>query len=133
MPSRPSRVVALSLLLLTLPASACKTWRTSDLAPRQLIEETRPSSLRVTQADGEHVYLRAPAISGDSVVGERLKRGPAPVPIAIPMERVSEVATSEVSANRTVLAFLVPLVGFLAIIGSQLDYGGGWDWGSGSY
>lgn len=129
MPSRPSRIVAISLLLLTLPASACRSWRTSDLAPRQLIEEARPSSLRVTQSDGEHVYLRSPAISGDSVVGERLKRGPAPVPIAIPMERVSEVATSEFSGNRTVLAVLVPIVGFLAIVASQLEY----SLGPGSY
>lgn len=128
---RPSRIIAASLLLLTLPASGCRTWRAADIPPRLLIEEGRPSTLRVTQSNGDHVYLRAPVISGDSVVGERLKRGPAPVPIAIPMERVSEVATSQFSGGRTVLAILVPVAGILAIIGSQMELGGGW--GSSSY
>ncbi len=131
MPSLPSRVVAVSLLLLTVPASGCRAWRASDAPPRLLIEEGRPATLRVTQSNGDHVYLRAPAMSGDTVVGDRLKRGPAPVPIAIPMERVSELATSEFSGGRTVLAILVPVAGILAIIGSQLEFSGGW--GSGSY
>jgi hypothetical protein len=130
MPSPISRVAAVSLLLLVIPASACRTWRTSDAPPRLLIEEGRPSALRVTQSNGDHVYLRAPAMSGDTVVGERLKRGPAPVPIAIPMDRVSRLATSEFSGARTVLALLVPIGAILAIIGSQMEFGG---WGSGSY
>lgn len=59
------RLVALPVLLLL---GGCKTWESTSGAPLRMIEEARPSSVRVTTVDGALVTLKNPLVVNDSIV-----------------------------------------------------------------
>lgn len=59
------RLVPVSLLL---SLAGCKTWEPTATNPQRLIADARPSSVRVTSADGLQVILKAPIFVNDSIV-----------------------------------------------------------------
>jgi hypothetical protein len=61
------RCRSIALLLLVLHLAACATWRPATSAPRALIEEERPASLRITRPDSTTVVVRNPSIINDSI------------------------------------------------------------------
>lgn len=63
------RCRSLALLLLFLNLAACTTWRLSTVRPSELVEDERPSAIRVVQSDGAAVVIRSPRIEGDSILG----------------------------------------------------------------
>ena len=64
---RLRRYRPVAIVLLVLHLSACTTWRPSPIEPRQLIEEERPSAVRITKTDGTEQVVREPRIQGDSI------------------------------------------------------------------
>lgn len=61
--------LALTVLSAGLLAG-CKTWQATTLSPERLIAEERPSSVRVTTADGVTITLRDPRVVNDSIVSQ---------------------------------------------------------------
>ncbi|MGI9626158.1 MAG: hypothetical protein ACR2QM_04925 [Longimicrobiales bacterium] len=47
---------------------ACQTWVPTTESPRIVVTEQTPSSVRVTQADGEVVTIRSPTVRNDSIL-----------------------------------------------------------------
>jgi hypothetical protein len=127
-PTHRFRTATMSLFLLTLPLGGCYTWRPSDVAPDRTIRMDQPRAVRLTQTDGERVYLRSPVLNGDSIVGERLDRGSPLDRISVPLSGVREAATSEFSPGRTAAFIAIPIVGVVALIVSQMSFAsyGGW-------
>jgi len=62
-----ARYRPIASLLLVAQVSGCTSWRPTTVSPRELIEEQRPSHIRVTRVDGERVELQAPDLRGDSL------------------------------------------------------------------
>lgn len=83
-----------TLLLLPLLASACATWRTVPLAPRDSV--SLPAPVRVVRAREAAVELDSGRVTADSVVG--LRRGTR---IAISRDDVAYIEQRRVSAART--------------------------------
>lgn len=62
---KPRRVIA-ALLLVSL--MGCQTWVPTTVSPRIVVTEEAPSSVRITQSDGEIVTIRSPTIRNDSIL-----------------------------------------------------------------
>jgi hypothetical protein len=60
------RTIVVMLGVLFLPA--CKAWKPTTVSPRQVILESRPSSIRITDVDGRAWTVRNPMIRNDSIV-----------------------------------------------------------------
>jgi hypothetical protein len=56
-------------LPLGLLLAACTTWQPRPGEPAPILEEERPSRIRVTAQDGSRIVLRSPVASADSVSG----------------------------------------------------------------
>jgi hypothetical protein len=83
--------------------AACTSWHVEqDVTPLQLISTKQPSRVRLTRADSSSLVLDQPQIAaGDSVTGTHngvLRR--------IAVSDVTQVATSKISAGRTIGLFL---------------------------
>jgi hypothetical protein len=98
-----------TLVLVPLLASACQTWRTVPLAPRD--SGSLPAQVRVVRMGGEAVDLDAARVSPDSVVGMG-GRGR----VAIPRDSVAFVQQPQISSARTLgLIVGVPLAALGAL------------------
>jgi hypothetical protein len=64
---RLRRYRPIAILLLALHLGGCTRWEPTTVSPRVLIEEERPSAVRVTRADGTRVELDDPLIRADSI------------------------------------------------------------------
>ena len=65
------RLRAALMLFLVLNLTACQAWHSVSLdviSPAQLIEEDRPSSVRVTTSEVNELELIAPRVEGDDLV-----------------------------------------------------------------
>ena len=65
------RAVALFFCVLSMTACATNSWQAVSLdaiSPAQLIEEDRPSSVRVTTSEVTELEVVAPRIEGDDLV-----------------------------------------------------------------
>lgn len=56
-----------ALVLLALYMQACASWAHSSDTPRRLIEDERPSSVRITNTDETQQVVPRPAMQGDSI------------------------------------------------------------------
>jgi hypothetical protein len=65
---RAVRCGPVALLPLFLYLGGCYTWRPAAVSPRRLIEEERPSQVRISGPDIPLVVLRTPRLEGDSAV-----------------------------------------------------------------
>ena len=95
--------------------AACTSWHVEqDVTPQQLISTKQPSRVRLTRADSSSLVLDQPQIvAGDSVSGTH--NG---VPRRVAVSDITQVATSKISAGRTIGLFLglaVIVVGIAAI------------------
>ena len=103
------RLVPVSLLLSLV---GCKTWEPAATPPQRLIADVRPSSVRVTSADGVRVTLKNPIFINDSIVSAVAPPpGAVVVPprVGIPADDVNFLEVARFSRGRT-----IALVGAIA-------------------
>ena len=95
------RPFACTLLLCYL--AACTSWHVEkEVSPLQLISTKHPRAVRVTRSDGSRIVLEQPRIAaGDTLAG--VHNG---VLSGVAARDVTEVATSKVSAGKTIGLFL---------------------------
>ncbi|MDA0329616.1 MAG: hypothetical protein O2958_11475 [Gemmatimonadetes bacterium] len=60
------RVLTATTLLIAM--AGCKSWQPVTVGPRQIISDERPTSLRVTDVDGDRLTILRPMIRNDSIV-----------------------------------------------------------------
>jgi len=103
--------------------SACTTWQPSTVSPREVIEQERPESIRVTGADGEHVQVWEPKIRNDSIafvsgtcirIPDRRVRYTCPMTTVLPVDDVTLLEVQRPAHIRT-LAALAPMVSFVSM------------------
>jgi hypothetical protein len=66
MSSLPRRTII--LLVVILPLQGCASWGPTSVDPRQLIEEQRPSTIRVHSLSGDRRVADKPEIENDSIM-----------------------------------------------------------------
>jgi len=104
------RPIAGALLLWFL--TGCSSWHVQEgVTPEQLIATQHPHAVRVTRSDSSHITLYQPRIAGgDSLAG--LHNG---VPASVPVADITQVATSQFSAGKT-----IGLVAGITLVGAIL-------------
>ena len=65
MTKSPLSAVLAGLLLL----NACTSWQVQPVSPTRLVDEQRPSQVRLHGADGKWTVLGHPFVRGDSLLG----------------------------------------------------------------
>ena len=105
-----SRLVATGLMLISI--SGCMGWRTTSVAPRQLLATKGVPAVRVTRLDKSKVEIWNPVLQGDSIVGNPTDRAIAR--LVMPLSQVNTIATRGTSIGRTLLIGL----GILGAVGA---------------
>ena len=100
--------------LLVLSASGCAGWRTTSVAPRELLATKGVPAVRVTRADKTKVEIWNPVILGDSIIGHPTQQAIAR--LVMPLSQVNTIATRRTSLGRTLL------IG-LGVLGAVAAYG----------
>ena len=111
------RWAPLALLFLL---GGCVTWEPAGGPPQRLIEDTRPSSVRVTDADGVQRTLKSPLFINDSIVSAQAPPpGAVVVPprVGVPASDVSLLELPRFSKGKTALLIA-------AIAGASLTWAG---------
>ncbi len=109
---RLARCRPVALLLAALHLSACTYWQPSTVAPRQLIEDSHPSEIRVTREDGGQIVVRSPELRGDSVV----TGGRGTTALGLLVSDIRGVEVRRISPGRTVgLVVLIGVVSLAAV------------------
>ena len=107
---RTIRLVA--VLCVSLQLVACMRWEPTPVAPRTLIEQDRPSKVRVIRADGGEVEVQDPIIRSDSIVTTEPCEvvvspdgavGCAAPPVAVALSDVRSVEMPRTKVKSTVL------------------------------
>ncbi len=115
----------LSCILLPAYLSSCTAWHVQRASPAQVVEEEQPSQIRVTTTGHSDVILKAPRVSGDTLIG----LGPRNVSWAgsayavsdtgsaleIPLADISHVALKKTDATKSVLLVLRIVAGMFAL------------------
>ena len=113
------RAVALFFCVLSMTACATNSWQAVSLdaiSPAQLIEEDRPSSVRVTTSEVTELEVVAPRIEGDELVAAR------PFGFSVPLADILRLEVEGTDLGPTVLKTLglgagVVVLGTLAAVG----------------
>ena len=100
--------------LVVLSAGGCAGWRTTSVAPRELLAAKGVPAVRVTRADKSRVEIWGPVIQGDSIIGHPSQTAIAR--LVMPLSQVSTIATRRTSVGKTLL------IG-LGILGGVAAYG----------
>ena len=124
------RVMALSASVLLV--TACHVWRPAVVGPRQLVEEERPTFIRIVRADGTRTEVRLPRVVSDSLIAEiwGRRRVPRTAGSSVPHRNVAyhdtlsfaladvvRVETRELSTGRTLgVVVLAPVVTYGVLI-----------------
>ncbi len=96
---------AFASLWLTLGASGCAGWSTTDVAPRELLRERGSvSAVRVVKRDSSRVELYDPVLVADSIRGATTQRAVAR--ITVPLSDITEIAVRKTSLGKTALVVL---------------------------
>ncbi len=105
----------IALVLLVLHLAGCKTWQPTTVGPRQLIEEERPSQVRIFGSNGTQLTLSGPTLQGDSIIGtrERLRRTET---LIVPFSGIQGIAVKRLDAWRTLGAILVGPACFIGVV-----------------
>lgn len=106
-----------TLLLVTLPSTACQAWHTEDVAPQAVLATQQPTQLRVTRTNGQQFVLQHPVLRGDTLEGTwQLGGYGTATPMRIALTDVRQVATRGFSSDRTV----VLVMGLGALVGGAV-------------
>jgi hypothetical protein len=106
----------IALVVAVSNASGCTTWRATAVAPEEFIADKHPAVVRVTRTDNTRVLLHRPAVSGDSLVGDRdeTRKSGAREAMGVPLTQVQSVAVSRFDTGKTLVlavgALLVAMV-----------------------
>ena len=124
----PRRLIGRMLLMAMLPQlSGCSVWRVQGVPPAQAIlqaaADSQPHDVRVRlRHDNTTLVIQRAGVVGDSIVGNLLTdwaaSGGRQRRVAVALADVQELAVSEASPGRTVLALGVTaaLVGVIAAV-----------------
>ena len=107
------RLSALAVILLTVSAVACHTWRLQSASPAAVLRDQHPSKVQVHQVDGARFVLAQPTLQDDTIVGVR-----ADTTAEIPLAAVDRLAVRQFSSGKTalfVLSFPAGLIGLLLL------------------
>jgi len=114
---------------LGLMMSACTSWRPLSTTPTEVIQETRPRSVRLTMIDGARSIVDEPEIRSDSIVGN-WSEPPNPACDPHPIGRVSTcfaprepetwIAVADVASVEVKRVDWVPTL--LAVVGAGVLY-----------
>lgn len=86
----------LGTLLAATTLAACTSWRMQPLSPEQLLNDQRPTAVRVQRADGGRIVLTKPQLVPDSLVGTT--RGQR---TAVSLADITQVAVRRGNALKT--------------------------------
>ena len=116
------RFRAVLMLFLVLNVTACQAWHSVSLdaiSPAQLIEEDRPSSVRVTTSEVNELELIAPRVEGDDLVAAN--------GFSMPLSDILGLEVRGVSMGRTLLIGLggIVAVPVLFVVAILVDCGTG--------
>ena len=113
------RAVALFFCVLSMTACATNSWQAVSLdaiSPAELIEEDRPSSVRVTTSEVTELEVVAPRIEGDDLVATR------PFGFSVPLADILRLEVAGPDVDQTVLRTLGLGVG--VVVAGALALGG---------
>lgn len=116
-------VIAGTLVAFTF-LSACSSWRTQPVTPRELIETQHPGAVRVERLDRSRIELRHPRLAPDSLVGEH--RGQRS---AVALADISRVAVRRGDGLKTgglvlgIVATPFALIGIACALGADCNFG----------
>jgi hypothetical protein len=121
-----ARCIALALMPAVM---ACSSWKVTPVAPRALVQESRPDAIRVTPLRKTSVILLDPIIRGDSVVGRLEPFGPRDT--AVFLGDVVTVKTRQFDLFKTLRLTAATVGGLIVVAGLVLAIGTliecGWD------
>lgn len=95
-------------VVLVLMSTGCVTWRASELAPTELIQQEAPVRVRVTGTDGMQLTLERPQIRAGAIVATAS-------PGAMLLDDVRTIEVERVSVARTI-ALTAPAAILVAIV-----------------
>ena len=104
----------LAATLMVLSATGCQGWRTTPVAPRELLATKGILAVRVARLDKSKVEIYNPVILGDSIIGHPSQQAIAR--LVMPLSQVHTIAIRGTSIGRTLLFPLV-VVGLVAAYG----------------
>ena len=55
----------------TLMLDGCMTWRASNVAPINFVQDQKPGKVRIERTDASRVVLSQPVVAGDSIRGQQ--------------------------------------------------------------
>jgi len=108
-------VTGVAMLLLSMLAAGCHTWKVQPLNPSQASQWSRP--IRVTLASGELLTLYAARVSSDTLFGTPRSTGGAQAGtlVALPMRDVRAIDERVFSGDRTAGVVVGSVLGALAL------------------
>jgi len=122
------RSIAAILVVTMMPQlTGCTVWRVQQVSPAQAILQTaadsQPHDVRVRlRGDNGTLVIQKAGIVGDSIVGSLRQDSRPPRRVAVALGDVQEVAVSEVSAGRSLLALGVAAVA-VGVIAAAISIG----------
>ena len=118
---RPALLRSVTTAVMATLLTGCMMWEPAPLTPQVIVDSTR--GVRVTLRDGSRVKLRVPYMFSDSLIGDRYERGLGPWRVAIPLNEITMVETSEVDGHATasvVVGYIFAIAGLrIALTNSQ--------------
>ena len=118
---RLRRYRPMALLMLALHLAGCHSWQAVTVSPREFIEDEHPGRIRILQADGTRVELRAPRIETDSLtarISTRLRTGF----VRIALSDIAAVEARRISTPKTLAAVVLTGAGVVvALVWASLD------------
>ncbi len=122
----------LSCILLPAYLSSCTAWHVQRASPAQVVQEEHPSEIRVTTISHSEVVLKAPRVSGDTLIGV----GPASwagseyavsdtgSALAIPLANISQVALKKQDKKSVLIgAGIILAVGAVLLVVADPCFG----------
>jgi hypothetical protein len=105
----PTTTPYISACLLATYLSACTSWKVQTVAPEQTFSDSLyvKKGVRVTTLDSQHVEIRHPKLTRDTVTG--WSRNGAMV--AVPLQNIGQLAVKRPDSGRTVLLVAGSVVG----------------------
>jgi len=120
----------LSCILLPAYLSSCTSWQVQSVSPEQVVWEEQPSQIRVTTTGHSDVILKAPRLSGDTLiglgprnaswVGSEYAVSDNGLMLAIPLTHISHVSLKKPDVVAPLIG-LAAAFGFLLLICSEGD------------
>ena len=115
------------LLQLSVFLSACMSWQTQPVSPTQLINDQRPSVVRVTRPDSSRIVLREPVVQGDTLIGfPQSATADSLIRTRVPLADVQDIAILRSDPNKNTLlaaGFVIAVFSTLCFLGDAFGCG----------